>query len=267
MAFILYHDTSQLFHSAIDWASGHNWASADGGKYVAEITKNALTGPVTFSISILFGSLVGLTISTLYNRQTALQRLFVTLHQEGRELQQLLIEFYPEESTIRKEGLVLLECFVHRIDRTLHAPDQSTEAALRKTSELMALTRLVCREVDNKANADAHNAVAQEQIRACIQRLKACRIDLWGAWSNNFSIAHYVNMVVLAFGLLFVFLLQTDNGTMQFLIDFQLSICWALLIGSYALLAAVIWDLRSVASNLSTRLDQREAFLDVGEEG
>jgi hypothetical protein len=191
-----------------------------------------------------------------------LQRLLVTLHNEGRELQQLLTEFYPENAPMRKDGLPLLERFVHRIDHTLRAPDQSTEAALRETTELMALTRLACRNHDDPTITDAPNAVVQDQIHACIQRLKACRIDLWAAWSNNFSVAHYTNMVVLAFALLFVFLLQTDNDTLQFLIDFQLSICWALLVGSYALLAAVIWDLRSVAPNLSTRLDQTQAILD-----
>lgn len=74
--------------------------------------------------------------------------------------------------------------------------------------------------------------------------------------------AHYTNMIILASALLFIFLLETDNGTMQYLIDFQLSICWALLVGAYSLLAAVILDMRGVPPQLSTRLDQEAVVVE-----
>jgi hypothetical protein len=57
-------------------------------------------------------------------------------------------------------------------------------------------------------------------------------------------------MVILASILLMVFLLETDNAGMQFLVDFQLSICWALLIGTYSLLAAIIFDLTTPFSGM-----------------
>ena len=50
-------------------------------------------------------------------------------------------------------------------------------------------------------------------------------------------------MVALAITILFVFLLETDQDAVQFLLGFQLSICWALLVGTYSLLAVVIYDL------------------------
>ena len=251
-AYNLYDETSRLFHKGLDWASGHTWVPADGGKYVAEVTKSALTGPVTFSVSILFGTLVGLTISTLNGRQTKLQNLFVSLHQEGQELRQLLEEC-PED--IRQDGFILLSRFMHRLDQTLRVPDKSTDAALRKSQELKELTRLF------HQRGSEVNAIILAEIYASLGRIKGCRVELWSAYTNNFSVAHYVNMIVLASALLFIFLLETDNGAMQFLIDFQLSICWALLIGAYSLLAAVIIDLRGIPPQLSTRLDQ-EAVLD-----
>ena len=50
-------------------------------------------------------------------------------------------------------------------------------------------------------------------------------------------------MVAMAITILFVFLLETDQDAVQFLLGFQLSICWALLVGTYSLLAVVIYDL------------------------
>ena len=70
-------------------------------------------------------------------------------------------------------------------------------------------------------------------------------------------------MAVLGIALLFIFLLETDNDTLLYLIDFQLSICWALLIGAYSLLAAVILDLQEVPLYLTTRLDHEAYFEDI----
>ena len=57
-------------------------------------------------------------------------------------------------------------------------------------------------------------------------------------------------MILLAGSLLFLFLLQTDNAAMQFLLDFQLAIAWSLLIGVYTLLGAVIYDLATPFSGI-----------------
>lgn len=40
-AYAQYDDTAKAFHQFLDWASGHTWVPADGGKYIAEITKSA----------------------------------------------------------------------------------------------------------------------------------------------------------------------------------------------------------------------------------
>ena len=258
-AYALYDDTAKVFHQCLDWASGNQWVPADGGKYVAEITKSALSGPVTFSVSILFGTLVGLTITTLNSRQSSLQRLFVQLHQEGQELRQLLEEC-PYE--IQEQGLVLLTRFLHRLDQTLRVPDKDTDAALRQGQELASLSRLFHQHM-NKRQGDSVsiNGALLGEIYSSLARIKSLRVELQTAYSHNFAPAHYASMTVLGAALLFIFLLQTDNGVTQFLIEFQLSICWALLIGAYSLLAAVIVDLRGIPPQLSTRLDQ-DAMLD-----
>lgn len=101
-----------------------------------------------------------------------------------------------------------------------------------------------------------------DDLNASLGKLKACRVELQSVYATKFATAHYISMSVLGAALLFIFLLQTDNGAVQFLIQFQLSICWALLIFAYSLLAAVILELRiGIPPGISTRLDQ-DAFLD-----
>ena len=253
-AFVSYDSTAKLFHKCIDAASGHTWQPADGGKYISQLAQTALSGPVTFSVSILFGTLVGITISTLHQRQTAMRNLFVQLHQEGQELKQFLDEC---SSDIAKESLEELARFMNRIDATMRVPDRSTGDALRRSDELYQLTKFFHRrgnEVD---------AAILSQIHASLGRLKSYRGELWSAYSNTLSDAHHTVMVLLAASLLFIFLLQTDNDSMQFLIDFQLSICWALLNGAYSLLAAVIVDLHGIPPQLTMSLDHEAVLEDL----
>lgn len=172
MAYCLYDDTSSAFHKLLDWASGNTWVPADGGKYISEITRNALTGPVTFSVSILFGSLVGLTISTLHGRQMSLQRLFVTLHEDGKEMEALLKAFPANDPAI-----ALLTHFMMRIDTSLQVPTKSTEAALRQNTELAQLTAWL-----HGIDESTVKGTILAETYATLTRLKATRIELWAAY-------------------------------------------------------------------------------------
>ena len=95
MAFTFYGETSRAFHEFIDTASGHQWQMADGGAFVSEMVKSALGGPVTFSVSILFGTMVGLTVSSLWSRQMNIHRSLVGIFEELRELE-LFVDDFPQ---------------------------------------------------------------------------------------------------------------------------------------------------------------------------
>ena len=94
-AFASYTETSRAFHNFIDSASGHTWQPVDGGEFISELVKTALGGPVTFGISILFGTLVGLTVSSLYSRQQNIHATLVGMTEKFRELE-LCVEGFPE---------------------------------------------------------------------------------------------------------------------------------------------------------------------------
>ena len=69
LAYTLFPETQQVFHSTLSTLSL--------GEYSGELSEDIrplINGPVTLTISILFGSLVSMTIGTLYGRQTDIHR-------------------------------------------------------------------------------------------------------------------------------------------------------------------------------------------------
>jgi hypothetical protein len=69
LAFGSYKMTAEAFHAFVDTASGHTWAPVDGGAHWTGLIAPALTGPVSSSLSLLFGTLMSMTVGSLYNRQ------------------------------------------------------------------------------------------------------------------------------------------------------------------------------------------------------
>jgi hypothetical protein len=240
-AFFSYTETSVLFHDFIDTASGHQWTAADGGKYMAEIVKPVLNGPVTLSISILFGTLIAMTIQTLYNRQTSIHKKLISIVEEVRELQ-LLAEGFPEP--YRSQGTQLLNAFTTESFQDFSS-GQVTAQSLRKKE--MGSFLLMLNKLSQESNCP--NIIVGEAYGS-VSRMKDIRSEFIATLQTVFSAAHYANIVALASTILFVFLLETDQNAMQFLLGFELSICWALLIGTYALLGVVIYDLSTPFSGI-----------------
>lgn len=209
---------------------------------MADLIRPLLNGPVTLSISILFGTLVAMTIQTLYNRQTTIHKMLVSSTEEVRELS-LLIEDFPEP--YRRQGKQLLESFVAASIRDLSDGNITPESLRRK--EMGSLLLML-----NKLSEDAIVKCPGYlgEVYSSVQRMKDIRSELISTLSTVFSGVHYFNIVALASTLLFVFLLETDQEAMQFLVGFQLSVCWAMLIATYSMLGVVIYDLATPFSGV-----------------
>jgi Protein of unknown function (DUF4239) len=201
---------------------------------MAELIRPLLNGPVTFSVSILFGTLVAMTIQTLYNRQETIHKSLVTCTEEIRQLS-LFVNGFPEP--YERQAKLLVESFVSINVQEL-SEGNLTPDSLRSQTEMESLVLLL-----NKLSSDSHitrQPASLGQAYGCIQRIQAVRTELM---ATVFSSAHYVTICILACTLLFVFLLETDQEAMQFLVGFQLSLCWSLLIGTYSMLGVIIFDL------------------------
>jgi len=239
LAFFTYHGTKDVFHTFIDLASGHTWVSADGGKFMAEMVRPVLNGPVTLSISILFGTLVATTVGTLFNRQIRLRETVISAEEQVQHLH-LLVHGFPEP--YRQRAKKLLRDYVNKVtnDFDRHQVTQDTLSHPELDSLVLLVNRLV--KDPRCKDEDCPGAIIGE-VYAGINAMTALRSTFRSTLQQVFAPAHYVNMVTLASTILFVFLLETDQNAMQYLLGFQLSICWSLLIGTYSLLAVVIYDL------------------------
>lgn len=208
---------------------------------MADLIRPVLNGPVTLSISVLFGTLVAMTVQTLFNRQITIHKTLVGSVEEVRDLS-LFADGFPEP--YRGRGQRLLERFVDSSLRDFRERTISPESLRKKETTSLLL-------VLNALGADATACPAyMGEAYASLQRLKALRCELTSTLQTVFSPAHYVNILTLAGTLLFVFLLETDQDAMQFLVGFQLSICWAMLIGSFTMLGVVIYDLATPFSGV-----------------
>ena len=81
-----------------------------------------------------------------------------------------------------------------------------------------------------------------------LNRLIQTRSNLITNYENSFPLWHYGNLYILALAICFIFLTLTDKPALLFLGGFQLRICWAMLIGTFSMLAVVIYDLNSILS-------------------
>jgi Protein of unknown function (DUF4239) len=219
------------------------------GKYMAELIRPLLNGPVTFSVSILLGTLVAMTIQTLYDRQVKIHHALVSCIEEVRELS-LFVRSFPDPYRTRGQELLdaFLSCNVQNVKSGTLTPD-----SLRSQTYMESFSSLLI-ELSNRNDLEkrGYRLAHLDQVFASVQRIKAIRTDLTATLFTVFSSAHYATIVILACTLLFVFLLETDQEAMQFLVGFQLSLCWALLIGTYSMLGAIIFDLTTPFTGVFT---------------
>ena len=75
VSFVSFKRTSRIFHGLVQWMSGNTWIpkSFKELNLQANVVTQVINGPVITSISVLFASLVSMTVSSLYQRQADIQ--------------------------------------------------------------------------------------------------------------------------------------------------------------------------------------------------
>jgi len=264
LAFNTYKATAEHFHSFVDYASGHTWSAVDGGAYLTDLITPALTGPVASFISLLFGTLTSMTVGNLYNRQAAMATLLGECLEDLR-LMELHISKLPTEK-YRNKGKRLIQAYAVLLADIFEQGDLPT-AQLKQRRE--ASRRLLEQNMDllhhvsgDESVADVLNGRAIDEAYATLNRLIHARSSLITNFENSFPIWHYGNLCVLASAILFIFLVLTDKTALLFLGGFQLKLCWSMLIGTFTMLALVVYDLNSPLSGVFqvVKPEQRKEF-------
>ena len=98
LAFMTYDLVSDMFNFFIEFLSKNTWQSVDGRTFEIQTITPAINGIVVPSVSILFATLSGTTISTLRQRQLDIR---TCLNMEGSEIRflQSMVDSFPSQST------------------------------------------------------------------------------------------------------------------------------------------------------------------------
>jgi len=83
---------SATFHAIVQWASQNTWipSTHDELTLQANVVTQVVNGPVITSISVLFATLVSMTVSQLHSKQVEIQNTYVREIAALRELEHLL---------------------------------------------------------------------------------------------------------------------------------------------------------------------------------
>ena len=240
-AFGLYKETTKSFHWFVVNVSQNTWIPVDGGKLIGDIILPALNGPVLGSITLLFATLVAMTISNLYQRQVAMQGCIIREIEDLRRLgylMQCIPQPYRTESKFHLEKHVD-HMFEAAVTRSVTKDDIRN---LNEMNDMFLLLNKLAVDCEGDKSVSVPGAIMGEGYEL-VRRINDERTKLITLLVSEFPPLHFATMILLGTSIGFIFLLETDRDLMFFLAGFQLRILWSMLIGTLTLMIAVIYDL------------------------
>jgi len=203
------------------------------------LTNSVLNGPVVTSIAILFGTLVATTISRLVDRNINIRKTLVTITEQVR-MAQLLVNSFPEP--YQGEGRKLLESYMSKMCHHV-VSDSVTIATMRSITEADQLVLMLHKMAKDKSFDNDGLAIAEAY--GVMGDLAVHRAELIAAIQTKLPRYHYANLATLAMSICLIFLAESDPNLVNFSAGPQLAFAWAILIGTFSMLAIVIYDLSS----------------------
>jgi hypothetical protein len=220
------------FHSAVEAINQANWKPGDD--FESGIDLPALRGPLTTSLSIMLGTLVAVTVSSLYNRQVSIQGALVSLEEEVCYLK-MLIQNYPQpyrELAREKIDEAVVSAFDDVRDGVV------TPESMRERTRLPAFVELI-NDLSEQPNAPK----MIDESFGCVQRLVNARARMISAALTTFPLFHYGTLGSLSLAIATLFLIEADSITQQYQAGFQLRLSWSILFWVFSMLAILLYDL------------------------
>jgi len=237
MAYFTYDPLAKCFASVIELIANRNWVAVDGGAYQAKIIAPAINGVVVPSIAILFATLIGTTISTLRERQAAIETAINMEAGQLRMLQSLMDSIPPACDTSRCRRYMMQ--YVSR----LIAESQPTVVVSQMGTSLDSELNAVLHELNQFSFQTAVPGTILGQSYSACSKLYEERAKRVTALRSGFPMLHYAIVAGLAMSICLAFLLETDQQLLVFLNAIQLRILWTMLLGTFSALAIVCYDL------------------------
>jgi hypothetical protein len=213
-----------------------------GGEALGNLLEPALTGPISGLISILFSTIVATTIGKLYGRYESMTQEVANIFDEV-QLLSLHTNFFPSKYKKRIQASIDLFTTNFITARLEPSTDEKERRRLVKENQLI-LGELMTSLHELSEDSDAEkNEKAIDEAYDRLNELINRRSNLENLYDATFPIWHYGNIFLLGLGICVIFLFLTDKPALQFLGNFQLRVCWAMLLGCFSMLTVTIVDL------------------------
>lgn len=237
VAFLSFKSMTHGFHAIVEKMSHNEWIpSTDAAVDLqTQVITQVVNGPVITSISVLFATLVSITVSFLHDRQMTLFHFFVKQIDDLRMLQCILKQM-PE--SLRQDAKQLTHEYTERLVRDESGDQTPTDSLDVSLRGLLLLFQSALSNPRNKACPLA------EMAYECVTRIQQAQSRRWTALQAKFPVMHYATLALLAFAICISFLVATDQSISIFE-SLQVRILWTILIGAFTSLAVVCYDLSS----------------------
>jgi Protein of unknown function (DUF4239) len=242
---------SSVFHEVVQWASSNTWfpSTTEEVTLQTNVVTQVVNGPVITSISVLFATLVSMTVSNLYARQVEIQASLVQEVQAIRRLQHLLtsetavlllneMERSRLEYQFQKHKEQLMGEHHHR-----SGTDLMPEPYKYIESNLLNILDWINEKLSEQMSFPSTDFFLT-QVQSLTLRLIQERSNRWLAMrALHFPMVHYVTLSLLALSIGVAFLVATDGAEFIFLHGLPVRILWSLLVTSFTALAVLCYDL------------------------
>jgi hypothetical protein len=240
---------ADLFHGLVQWGSAGTWyrKTEQQINLQADVVTQVVNGPVITSISVLFATLVSLTISNLHSRQVDIRKSFLLEVQNIRRLQQLL-ETTPAVRKRAPEAKAYLRQHSDNLVRESHGDlttvrgDANPHIFIESTlPALLSWSHLAISKLSTESRDSQYVLM---QIQDMTYRLLQERARRWLALeAMHFPAVHYMTLSLLALSIGISFLVATDQAGFIFLYGLPVKILWSVLAASLAALGVLCFDL------------------------
>jgi len=243
VAFLTYGSVAKLYTAVLDYIYSYRaFTSVDGGAYEIQIITPAVNGIVLPTMTILFATLTSNTVADLRQRQLDIR---TCLNTEAGELRVLssLVDVYEN-----KEMAGICRMYLKQYTSRLIAESQpgmdvnQFESRGSMDSEMNGfvyqLNLALSRENESRVSPD----LITESYGAVV-RLNSERATRISALQSTYPVLHYAILGLLAASIGILFLLETNQAIILFLNAIQIRVLWTMLIGTFASLAVVLYDL------------------------
>ena len=274
--YFFYEKGAALFNSILGSLSPRNWVPADGGTYRAQLITPLMNGIVLpgktnecffllrpliiahilrdseLAIALLFATLTSTTIGTLRLRQIEIRQCINDEAGELRALSYLISSLPLETQDLCRKYLtqytsrIIAESqseFVERLDDNL-----SSSTISMTDSELHGVIQLLTKTV-----AEGDEKMSPLLVDQCFQsvaRLRLSRQRRLTALESSYPPEHFALLGTLVLAELTGFLIEADQQVLIFLNAVELRILWSMLIGTFAALSALLFDLLNPFSGI-----------------